>query len=68
MIFQMVRNECLKFGVNVNIQVSYKFIFIDIRRLLGVIFQLDVVHHWPGKLPQKTLDESFILFSIQAGL
>jgi hypothetical protein len=30
MILQMVRNECLRFGVHVDIQVSYKILWLEI--------------------------------------
>jgi hypothetical protein len=31
-----------------------------------VIFQLDVVHNWPNKLPQKSMDEKLSSFVAQA--
>jgi hypothetical protein len=31
-----------------------------------VIFQLDVVHNWPNKLPQKSMDEKSSPFVTQA--
>jgi hypothetical protein len=34
-----------------------KFVLIGRGRLLRVICQLDVVHNWPKKLTQKSLDE-----------
>jgi hypothetical protein len=30
-----------------------------------VIFQLDVVHNWPKKLPQKSMDEKLSPYVIQ---
>jgi hypothetical protein len=30
-----------------------------------VIFQLNVVHKWPSKLPQKSMDEKSFLFVVQ---
>jgi hypothetical protein len=34
-----------------------KFIFTEKERPFMVIFQLDVVHNWPNKLPPKSMDE-----------
>jgi hypothetical protein len=31
-----------------------------------MIFQLDVVHNWPNKLPQKSMDEKLAPFVAQA--
>jgi hypothetical protein len=38
------------------IYVFAKFIFIERKRPPKVIFQLDVVHNWPNKLPQKSMN------------
>jgi hypothetical protein len=39
-----------------------KFIFMERKRPPMVIFQLDVLHNWPNKLPQKSMDEKLSSF------
>jgi hypothetical protein len=43
------------------IRIFAKFIFTERKRLARVIFQLDVMHNWPQKLPQKSMDEKLSL-------
>jgi hypothetical protein len=43
-----------------------KKILIERRRFLKAICQLDVMHYWLSKLPQKLLDEKLLLYFIQA--
>jgi hypothetical protein len=40
MILQMVRNECLRFGVHVGIQVSYKILRLEIPKEVLILYQL----------------------------
>jgi hypothetical protein len=45
-----------------------KFVLMERRRPPKIIFQLDVVHNLPTKLPQELLNEKLLLFLVHAYL
>jgi hypothetical protein len=39
MIWQMVKYECLRFGIHVDIQVSYKILWLEIPKVVLILHQ-----------------------------
>ena len=40
MILQMVRNECVRFGGHVDIEVSYKILWLDVLKETQILHNL----------------------------
>jgi hypothetical protein len=61
MISQMVRNECLRFGVHIDIQVSYKILWLEIPKVVLILYQPLGFEEglFRGNFDQKKLPSSF---------